>query len=172
MQVNKAENNIYTKKPSKLNNLATGFIADLKLGVPVLSQYAVGDFYSKQKETAQNLAKVQDGKEDGTIKKIAKGFVTQLVYTIPVIGTYKIGKDKNNHDMLKNAVEAQKYDSTFAPKKSNPIKTYFKGLGEKIKLLIPVYSIYYAGKVVNETKNMYKDSQAINAKKNAKNKIK
>lgn len=166
MQVNKAENSIYTKKSSKLNNLVTGAIADLKLGVPVLSQYATGDFYSKRTETAQNLAGVQDGKEAGALRKIGKGFVNQLIYTIPVIGTYKIGKDKVNHDFMKNTVEAQKYDSTYAYKKTNPIKTYFKGLGEKIKLLIPIYSIYYAGKMVNETNNMYKDSQILNAKNN------
>lgn len=165
MAVKQVENNVYAKKPSKLNNLVKGAIVDLKLSIPVLSQYTVGDYFSNQKETAENLLKVQDGKEAGALKKIIKGAVKQIVFTLPVIGTYKIGKAKVQHDLLKNQIEAQKCNSIYAGKPAGILKTYFKGLGEKIKFTIPVYSTYYAGKIANESKNMLKDSQVINAKK-------
>lgn len=166
MVVKPVENNGYTKKPSKLNNLVTGTLVDLKLSVPVLSQHTVGDFFSNQKETAQNLLNVQDGKENGALKKVVDGAVKQFVFTLPVIGTYKIGKAKVNHDILKYDVDAHKYNATYAEKKPGVIKTYFKGLIEKMKFTIPVYNTYYAGKIANESKNTLKDSQIINAKNN------
>ena len=166
MQVNKAENNVYTKKPSILKNIVSGAIVDLKLSVPVLSQYAMGDYFSKQTEIEQNLTGTQDGKEDGAIKNIANGAVKQLVYTIPVLGTYKVGQAKINHENLKDSIDAYKKDIDYSQKKKGAIRTYLTGLEEKAKLVTPVYGFYYAGKISNEIDNMLKDSQAINAKNN------
>ncbi len=165
MKVNKAENNGYTKKPSKLKNLVNGAIVDIKLSVPVISQHATGDYFSKQKEIAENLAGVQDGKEAGVIKNIGKGAVKQVVYTIPVVGTYKLGQAKANHETLKGVIDAEKNNTKFSPKKHGLIRTYLKGLDEKAKLCIPVYSMYYKGKMANEAENMLKDSETINSKK-------
>ena len=163
MQVKNAENNVYTKKPSKLNNLVKGAVIDLKLLVPVLSQYTMGDYYSKQTEIAQNLTGLQDGKKAGTLKKIVSGAVKQFVYTLPILGTYQVGKAKVNHENLKNVIEADKKNAPLPPKKKGIFKTYFKGLAEKFKLCIPVYGTYYAGKISNETNNMLKDSKIIKA---------
>lgn len=167
MAVKSVDNSVYSKKPSKLNNLVTGALVDLKLSIPVLSQHTVGDYYSKQTEIAQNLLGMQDGKEAGPIKKIVKGFTSQIVFSLPIIGTYKLGKAKVNHENLKNTVIADKYNSIYNAKKKGVFKTYMQGLAEKLKFTIPVYNTYYAGKIANESKNMLKDSQVINAKLNA-----
>ena len=46
-------------------------------------------------------------------------------------------------------------------------KTYFKGLGERIKHFIPIYGTYYRGKLVSETIGMEKAIEEIQDAKDA-----
>ena len=132
MTVSFAQNDLFTQKPSGWKNMGEGILTDIKVTVPILSGHTVGDYFSKQEETKENLTGTQDGKEDGFIKKTANGFWKKLVYALPIIGTYQLGKNKIEHDNLKNQIEAAKNGEEYVPEEAGFFKTLFKGLGEKI----------------------------------------
>ena len=163
MAISGVQSSMYTQKPSGLKNFGEGVLTNLKLTVPVLGDYTVGDYFSKREETMQNLSGTQDGKEDGFFKKTFKGLWKSFVYALPIIGTYQLGKNKIGHENVKNLVEAEKNGTTYELKDNGGFKAYFTGLGEKIKNIIPFYGTYYRGKMMNESENMYKDSQIIAA---------
>ena len=171
MAINGVQSGIYAQKPSSMKNFGEGIITDLKLTVPVLSGNTVGDYFSKQDETIENIIGTQDGKEDGFIKKTLKGSLKELVYAIPIIGTYQLGKNKIAHENVKNLVEAEKNGTTYTPKKAGGFNAFFTGIGETIKNLIPFYGTYYRGKMMNEMGNAYKDSQIIAAQREALNQV-
>ena len=163
MTVSYVSGSEYTQQSTGLQNMGKGVVTDLKLCVPLLRSNTVGDYFSKQEETAENLNGTQDGQEDGFFKKTAKGFIKQIVYALPVIGTYQMGKDKIEHENLKEQIEAEKNGTTYEESDTGVIKTFFTGLGEKIKNIIPIYGTYYRGKMMSENENMYEDSQIIAA---------
>ena len=165
MAVGYVQSGLYTQKPSGLKNFGEGVLTNIKYTVPVLSEHTVGDYFSKQNETVENLTGTQDGKEAGFFKKTINGAWKKFVYALPIIGTYQLGKNKIQHENLKNQIEAAKNGTTYEPQKAGVFKTLFKGIGEKIKNVIPFYGTYYRGKMMNENENMYKDSQIIAAQK-------
>lgn len=161
MAVNFSQGNLYTQKPTGWQNFGEGVLTNIKVSVPILSGHTVGDYFSNQQETKENLTGTQDGKEAGFIKKTANGFWKKFVYTLPIIGTYQLGKNKIEHENLKNQIEAAKNGEEYTPEKKGFFKTLFTGVGEKIKNVIPFYGTYYRGRMMNENENMYKDSQII-----------
>ena len=168
MTVNQVSSSAYTQQSTGLKNMGKGVSTNIKLFVPILSSHTVGDYFSRQKETAENLNGTQDGEKDGFLRKTVKGFGRKLLYALPIIGTYQLGKNKIKHENLKEQIEAKKNDTTYKENDAGVIKTYFIGCGEKIKNLIPVYGTYYKGKMMNENENMYKDSQIIAAQNASK----
>ena len=161
MTIGYVQSGIFTEKPSGLKNMGEGILTDIKYTVPVLSGHTVGDYFSKQNETVENLVGAQDGKEDGFFKKTLNGAWKKFVYALPIIGTYQLGKNKIAHENLKNRIEAAKNGTSFEPETAGGLKAFFTGVGEKIKNIIPFYGTYYRGKMMNENENMYKDSQIL-----------
>ena len=171
MAISGVQSSMYTQKPSGLKNFGEGILTDIKLATPMLGSHAVGDYFSKREETMQNICGTQDGKEDGMLKKTVKGFLKSLLYALPIIGTYQLGKNKIGHENVKNLIEAEKNGTTYELKDNGGFKAYFTGLGEKIKNIIPFYGTYYRGKMMNESENMYKDSQIIAAQNEVLNNV-
>ena len=108
MAVGYVQSGLYTQKPSGLKNFGEGVLTNIKYTVPVLSGHTVGDYFSKQNETVENLTGTQDGKEAGFFKKTINGAWKKFVYALPIIGTYQLGKNKVQHENLKNQIEAAK----------------------------------------------------------------
>lgn len=157
-----------SQKQSGIKSFGKGILYSLGGFVPFLGQHIVGSMAYNQKEAAEIVKDLKDGDIDNEISKkgagskMAKGLISSVLCAIPFVGTYLTGKHKYERENLaqdindiKDGKEVQTHD------KKGVIKTYFKGLWESIKTIIPVYGTYYLGKEVAVMKNLNTDAKNI-----------
>ena len=84
-------------------------------------------------------------------KAYGNGFLQKLATTVPILGTYLIGKriieQDNQQEALAKGVKNESEGPGF-------FKSFFKGLGMKLSLVVPFYGAYRVGKEIIEQKNI------------------
>ncbi len=160
---------------SGIKKFGKGLGFEIKSVIPVLGEYTIGNIDLKHDNLKEDVVLLSKGKDAKCEKeKAGESFLTGLMYAIkayvPFYGTYAIGQDKIEHEKLKKDITALQEGAELVQtdKQAGVFKTYFKGLGERIKHLIPIYSTYYRGKLVSETIGMEKAVEEIQDAKDAK----
>jgi len=153
-------------KEKGIKSFGKGILYTIGLSIPFLSEYLLGNMANNQQEAAEIVKDLKDGDIDNEVEKkgvgskFAKGVISSVVALIPFIGTYMVGKHKYERENLaQNIQNIKEGKEVQKPEKKGVIRTFFKGLWESIKMIIPIYNFYYIGKEAANMKNLNQDAK-------------
>lgn len=157
-----------SQKQGVLKSFGKGILFSIGQLVPFLGSHIFGNMAYNQQEAAEIVEDLKDGDVDNKItkkgagSKIFKGICDITLYSIPFIGTYLSGKHKYERENLaQDIIDVKDGKQIENHSKKGVIKTYFKGVLERIKVAIPFYGTYYLGKEAAKMENLNTDAKNI-----------